>query len=163
MNADQPNPPESNPGYRPRRIPAGSYTQVNIVFPSAQVELPSPDKFKAFPPDAQKVILDAFQNETAQRHEWIRSQQANDHELNLASESHYFAWRMTGTIGGAILSISLLVGGIWLVKNGASAIGAASMLLSISTVVLAAIYGRSVTLPKLGKAEAENKEERHHG
>ena len=64
----------------------GNYTQVNIMFPSNEVELPSADKFNAFPPDAQKAILVAFRGEQQERHAWLRQQQANDHEMNRRSQ-----------------------------------------------------------------------------
>jgi TRAP-type C4-dicarboxylate transport system substrate-binding protein len=59
------------------------YTQVNILFPSEQVELPSADKFKAFPAEAQKAILTAFEREQIERHLWLKNQQANEHTLNM--------------------------------------------------------------------------------
>lgn len=138
MNAEQ---PERSPR-GPRAVSRpGSYTQVNILFPSEQVELPSAEKFKAFPPEAQKAILAAFEREQMERHAWLKNQQANEHELNLQSGRQYFIWRLTGTIAGAVLAISSLVAGAWLVKNGASAIGAMFMILAVAGLVGTAIYG----------------------
>lgn len=39
------------------------YTQVNIMFPASEVELPAAEKYNAFPPEAQKAILLGFQRE----------------------------------------------------------------------------------------------------
>ncbi len=138
MNADQPERSPRGPQSVPR---PGNYTQVNILFPSGQVELPSAEKFKAFPPEAQKAILTAFEREQIERHAWLKNQQANEHQLNLQSGRHFFIWRLTGTIAGAVLAISALVAGAWLVKNGASAVGAMFIILAVAGLVGTAIYG----------------------
>jgi hypothetical protein len=79
------------------------YTQVNILFPATQVELPPAEKFNAFPPEAQKAIIDAFKTEQLQRHTWLRNQQHNDHQLNTLSQKNYFTWRMGGLICATVL------------------------------------------------------------
>ena len=154
MSASRPNLQGSGPG--PQRVPTGTYTQVNILFPSEQVELPPADKFKEFPPEAQKAILVAFDREQIERHGWLKNQQAYDHQLNVQSESHFFIWRMTGAIAGAVLAIVTLLAGAWLVKNGATGIGATSMILAAASLVGTAIYGHralSVINPKGAEPE----------
>jgi len=138
VNAEQPERSARGPHSVPR---PGIYTQVNILFPSEQVELPSAEKFKAFPPDAQKAILAAFEREQIERHVWLKNQQANEHQLNLQSGRQYFIWRLTGTIAGAILAISALVAGASLVQSGASTIGVMFMILAVAGLVGTAIYG----------------------
>lgn len=55
---------------------AGGYTQINVLFPSTSVELPSAEKFKEFPEEAQKTIIAAFRIEQQHRHQWLSAQQA---------------------------------------------------------------------------------------
>ena len=119
----------------------GHYTQVNIMFPSTEVELPSADKFNAFPPDAQKAILIAFRSEQQERHAWLKRQQANDHELNTRSQIFSFSTKLAGTIGAAVIVSIMIAGGIWLVKAGASAWGVSLIIAAISGLVGTAIYG----------------------
>jgi hypothetical protein len=72
------------------------YTQINFLFKSSAIELPSGDKLKEFPEPAQKAILGAFQAEQDHRREWIKTQQGNDHELNLLRQRHAFILRGAG-------------------------------------------------------------------
>lgn len=152
MNEIRPNRP---PGPGPHRVPTGNYTQVNILFPSEQVELPSADKFKAFPPEAQKAILAAFDREQIERHAWLKNQQAYDHTLNMHSNRHYFLWRVTGTISGSILALALLWAGESLIKSGASASGITAMLVAIGGVVGSAVYGRRAAQSKNEKSDEQ--------
>jgi len=138
----------------------GNYTQINVLFPSSQVELPSADKFKAFPPEAQKAILDAFQKEQAERHVWLRSQQSNEHALNMQSGRHYYRWRISGTIGGTIVVISALGFGTLLVINKASAVGVFLMLVAVSGMIGSAIYGRGSS-NKTGESEKSDEPEQN--
>jgi hypothetical protein len=125
------------------------YTQVNILFPSEQVELPSADKFKAFPPEAQKAILVAFEREQIERHRWLANQQTNEHALNMQSERHFFVWKMAGLIGGVVLALGVLGSGAWLVAHGASTIGTATIIAAVAGLVGTAIYGHKAnTAPK---------------
>ncbi len=78
---EAPQQPESLPNPLPPTAP--NYTQVNILFRATEVELPNADKFNAFPPDAQKALLMAFRTEQLQRHNWLQTQQNNDHALNM--------------------------------------------------------------------------------
>jgi len=121
----------------------GNYTQINVLFPSSQVELPEAEKFKAFPPEAQKAILDAFQKEQSERHVWLKNQQTNEHALNMQTSRHYFRWRITGTIGGVIVLLAALGFGTDLVLNKASAVGVFLMLAAVGGMIGAAIYGRA--------------------
>jgi hypothetical protein len=121
----------------------GNYTQINVLFPSSQVELPSAEKYKAFPPEAQAAILEAFKIEQSERHAWLRSQQSNEHALNMQSGRHYYQWRTFGTGCGAIIVIAALGFGSWLVKNGASGVGVFLMLVAIGGMVGSAIYGHN--------------------
>jgi hypothetical protein len=46
---------------RPKKeSPAGAYTQINFLFSPSSLELPSAEKFKEFPPEAQQMILTTF-------------------------------------------------------------------------------------------------------
>jgi len=135
--------PDPGHGHGPRqqKVPPGVYTQVNIMFPSEQVELPPAEKFNAFTPEAQKSILAAFDREGIERHAWLKNQQSYDFRLNSQSESHFFIWRMTGTILGSVLAIVALLTGAWLVKSGSSAVGVSTILFAIAGLVGSAIYG----------------------
>ena len=119
----------------------GHYTQINVMFPSSQVELPSAEKFKDFPPEAQKAILAAFDREQAERHLWLRNQQSNEHALNMQSGRHYYRWRIAGTVCGSLVVIASLGFGSWLVANKASGVGVFLMLIGIGSMVGAAIWG----------------------
>ena len=134
----------------------GRYTQINVLFPSSQLELPSADKFKAFPPEAQSAILEAFRLEQAERHAWLKNQQANEHSLNMQSGRHNFRWRVVGTICGMIVLISALGFGSWLVKNGASGVGVFLLLTAIGAMIGSAIYGQKSTAQ-----ETEKQPEKH--
>jgi uncharacterized membrane protein len=132
---------------QPERIPriqqglGGNYTQVNILFPSEQVELPAAEKFTAFPPEAQKAILAAFEREQIERHAWLKNQQANEHQFNMQSGRHYFYWKIAGVFGGVILALGALFTGAWLATHGASAIGTSIMIAAVAGLVGTAIYG----------------------
>jgi len=138
------NSPERS-GPNPKRV-EGHYTQVNILFPSSQVELPSADKFKAFPPEAQAAILAAFEREQTERHAWLKQQQHNDHDLNKQSNRNYFYWRIAGTICGTLIVLATLISGAWLVKNGASGIGVFLLIAAIGGIIGTAIYGRTAAV-----------------
>jgi len=148
------NSPEKS-GPNPKRI-EGHYTQVNILFPSSQVELPSADKFNAFPPEAQAAILAAFEREQTERHAWLKQQQHNDHDLNKQSSRNYFYWRITGTISGTLIVLTALGGGIWLVKNGASAIGVFLLIAAIGGIIGTAIYGHRTVAKPTGQNPSQN-------
>jgi hypothetical protein len=141
---------------RPAQSVGGVYTQVNILFPSEQVELPDAEKFKAFPPEAQKAILVAFEREQIERHSWLKNQQANEHKFNIQSERHYFCWKMAGVFGGLILAVTALLTGAWLVRHGASIIGTAIMMAAIAGLVGTAIYGHKA---KEGQKAEDNAHE----
>ena len=117
------------------------YTQVNILFPSEQVELPDANKFKAFPPEAQKAILIAFEKEQTERHLWLKNQQMNEHLLNMQNGKHFFVWKLSGLAGGVLLSIVIFVTGAWLVAHGASTIGIAAMITTVAGLVGTAVFG----------------------
>jgi len=121
----------------------GNYTQINVLFPSSQVELPAADKFKAFPPEAQSAILEAFKLEQLERHAWLKNQQANEHCLNMQSGRHNFRWRLVGTICGMVVLIAALGFGSWLIKNGASGAGVFLLIVAVGTMIGSAIYGQS--------------------
>ena len=145
----------------PQKVPTGNYTQVNILFPSEQVELPPAEKFNAFPAEAQRAILSAFDREGIARHEWLKTQQKNEHEFNMQGGRHFFIWRMSGAIMGGILAITFLIGSIILVKSGASVIGIAMMLTAMAGIVGTAIYGHKVAIqqaPQKPKAEPSENE-----
>jgi hypothetical protein len=149
----------SPPPIPPPKKMEGNYTQINVLFPSSQVELPSAEKFKAFPQEAQKAILEAFKIEQSERHPWLRNQQGNEHALNMQSGRHYFRWRIVGTISGSIILVAALGFGSWLVKNGASGAGVFLMLAAIGTMIGSAIYGhKSSNVPPV-KPEEENSEQ----
>lgn len=120
------------------------YTQVNILFPATQVELPPAEKFNAFPPDAQKAILDAFKTEQLQRHTWLRNQQHNDHQLNTLSQNNYFKWRMAGLFCATLLSIVIFAIGAILVLFGAPAVGVAVLVSAVAGLVGTVIYGHRI-------------------
>lgn len=147
-----------------RRIPrgiVGNYTQVNILFPSEQVELPSAEKFKAFPPEAQKVILAAFEREQIERHGWLKNQQGYEYRLNMEYNHEHFVLRLTGTITASILALALLLVGAWLVRSGSSSVGVAAIIAAVGGVVGTAVYGRrhSQSTPQPKSEPAESKPE----
>ena len=121
------------------------YTQVNILFPATQVELPPAEKFNEFPPEAQKAIIEAFKTEQLQRHSWLRNQQNYDHQLNTTIQNNFFKWRMAGTVCATILSLSVFIIGALLVLYGAPAIGVATLVLAVAGLVGTAIYGHHVS------------------
>ena len=120
---------------------AGHYTQINVLFPSSQVELPPAEKFNPFPPEAQKAILAAFEKEQAERHIWLKNQQTYDHSINLEVQRGYIVWRMTGTIVGGILVLSCIIVGALLIYHGASAFGMAMITAALGGLIGTAIYG----------------------
>jgi hypothetical protein len=126
-------------------VPHPQYTQVNILFPATQVELPPAEKFNAFPPEAQKAILEAFKTEQIQRHNWLRNQQHIDSKLNTKTSDNYFKWRMAGLFCATILALGVFVLGAILVLFGAPAIGVAVLISAVAGLVGTAIYGQRVT------------------
>ncbi len=149
---NQPDPPAPCPVPLPKRM-EGNYTQINVLFPSSQVELPTAEKFKAFPPEAQTAILEAFKIEQSERHVWLRNQQGNEHALNMQSGRHYYRWRISGTVCGTIVVIAALWFGSWLVKNGASGVGVFLMLAAIGGMIGSAIYGHNANSTLQEKGE----------
>ena len=136
----------------------GNYTQINVLFPSSQVELPPADKFNAFPPEAKKAILDAFNREQAERHKWLTNQQNNEHALNMQSGKYNYRWRIMGTTMGAIVLISAIGFASWLVKNGASTIGVFLMLTAIGAMIGSAIYGQKSSSSNSNPSESDKSE-----
>jgi hypothetical protein len=132
------------------------YTQINILFPSNHVELPEADKFNAFPPDAQKAILTAFEREQTERHAWFKNQQRNDHQLNVYEQRYQFVWRQTGTICGALLTLSTIGLGAWLVRNGAGATGVAMMIGAAAVLIGTAVYGHRAHRDHASPSEDKN-------
>jgi len=109
--------------------------------------VPPADKFKAFPPEAQKAFLAAFGREQIEGHDWFKNQQGYDHQLNLWNSRYLFISRMAGTIVGGCVVISVFAGGAWLVKNGASPIGAATMIAALGSLI-GPIYGHRTSVEK---------------
>jgi hypothetical protein len=115
------------------------FNQFNVHF---QPELPDPDKFKAFPESAQKVILDCVVKEQSARHGWMDKQQSNEHQINLANGRYYFWWKIIGATGGFLLALSALTIGYFLIKNGCSAMGAGFLVTAVGGLVAVAIWGQ---------------------
>jgi uncharacterized membrane protein len=124
-----------------REIPQGPYTQINILFPASSIELPSADKFKEFPPEAQQAILAAFRIEQTHRHQWLGQQQANDHALNILRQKHAFWTRMVGIIAGVFLVATALGFSVWLIQMGQAIWGVAILIASVAGLIGTAIYG----------------------
>jgi hypothetical protein len=134
-------PPERSPVNGRRPPDTNFYTQVNFLFPATEVELPLPEKYIGFPPEAQKAILVAFRAEQLERHNWLRNQQKNDHELNLKVQSNYFRWRLSGLTSATILALAVLIIGALLVYHGAPIVGVALLVTAIAGLIGTAIYG----------------------
>lgn len=134
---------------RPRmEIPPAAYTQINVLFPQSSVELPSAEKFKAFPPEAQQTILATFRIEQQHRHQWMTNQQANNHALNMLRQKHAFLFRALGLIAGVVLVLSAFACGLWLVQLGQAILGVACFIVSVATLIGTAIYGhRARSMP----------------
>jgi hypothetical protein len=154
----------ANDADNPKRIPPQNlggmtaqpeYTQVNILFPATQVELPPAEKFSAFPPDAQRAILDAFKTEQLQRHTWLRNQQHNDHQLNTLIQANYFRWRISALFCAALLALSVLVIGAILVAVGAPIVGVTLLISAVAGLVGTAIYGHRLNAPQESPEESE--------
>lgn len=143
----------------PQKRMEGNYTQINVLFPSSQVELPPADKFNAFPPEARTAILEAFKLEQSERHAWLKNQQANEHCLNMQSGRHNFRWRVVGTICGMVVLIAALAFGSWLIKNGASGAGVFLLIVAVGTMIGSAIYGQSQKAPDNPNPPEKPKEE----
>jgi len=126
-----------------RRPPEGNfYAQVNFLFPATEVELPPPEKFAGFPLEAQKAILVAFRTEQLERHNWLRNQQKNDHELNLKVQSNFFRGRLSGLCAATVLALTVLIIGALLVYHGAPIVGVALLVTAIAGLIGTAIYGQ---------------------
>ena len=139
------NTPEERGSRRLKRTPSAAvetrYTQVNVLFPAGETELPSAEKFNAFPPEAQAAILAAFQAEQAHRHGWLDRQQSHEHALNLQSQRQYFIWRLAGLTVGALMTMGTLGMGVWLISRGAPATGVALIITATAVLVGTAVYG----------------------
>lgn len=120
----------------------GGYTQINVLFPSTSVELPSAEKFKEFPEEAQKAILAAFRIEQQHRNQWLSTQQRNDHELNMLRQMHAFWIRLFGLVAIIVLVVASLGFGAWLIQMKETAWGVALILGSVATLIGTAIYGQ---------------------
>jgi len=133
------------------------YTQVNILFPATQVELPPADRFNAFPPEAKQAIIAAFTTEQLQRHTWLRNQQHNDHQLNTLIQNNYFKWRIAGLVCGTLLALAVFAIGAILVLFGAPIIGIATLVTAIAGLVGTAIYGHHImTTPSSNSSPDDN-------
>jgi hypothetical protein len=143
----------------PKTVEGGRYTQINILFPSGEVELPAADRFSAYPPEAQKAILEAFQREQIERHAWLKTQQSNDHALNTLDQKHFFIWRLVGTLTGGLLTLSTIALGAWLVAHDASATGVSMMIAAAAGLVGTAIYGQRALSAQTPEKEKPSKKE----
>lgn len=117
-------------------------TQVNVLFQSEKFELPNPETFKAFTPEAQKAILSALEKEQAARHAWMEKQQANEHQFNMMSGRYFFWWKMAGTIGGFFLALGAIGAGCYLIKSGCSYAGVGVIFTAVAALVGTAIWGQ---------------------
>lgn len=111
------------------------------MFPASQVELPSADKLRAFPEDAQTAILEAFRAEQSERHKWLQQQQKNEHQLNMGSQRWAGSVQVLGLLAGVLIISTILYGGIVLLKTGASAGGISLIITAIAGLVGTAVYG----------------------
>jgi len=145
---------EGNPGRAsdPQRV-EGHYTQVNIMFPASEVELPSADTFNAFPPEAQKAILVGFRAEQNGRHAWLTNQQKSDHELNLAAQRFSFISQIIGTVIGGMLVFLMIGCGTYLLSKGVSAAGVCMIIGAIGGLAGTAIYGHRAARPRENQQE----------
>lgn len=134
------------------------YTQINILFPSNEAELPPAERLKAFPPEAQRAILAGFEREQKERHAWLKTQQGNDHEINMLLQRNFFWWRMSGTLLGGGLAALVIGLGAWLVAAGASATGVAMMISAAAVVIGSAVYGHVENKRASEPEAAEGKE-----
>jgi hypothetical protein len=140
---------------RTAAVPPPSYTQVNILFPATDVELPPADRFNEFPPEAQKALLEAFKTEQLQRHRWLHTQQHHDHELNKQAQANYFRWRMAGLRWGGIVAMTVLLIGAWMVYIGAPVIGVSMLIGAVAGLVGTAVYGHRA-IRQEGQPQPEN-------
>lgn len=76
-----------------------------------------------------------------ERHAWLRSQQRNDHDLNINAQRHGFLLQLTGTIGGTLIVLGMIISGTSLLKAGASAAGVAMIIVALAGLAGTAIYG----------------------
>jgi hypothetical protein len=111
------------------------------MFPASEVELPSADKFNAFPPEAQKVILLGFQREQMERHNWLKNQQKNDHQINLHAQRFAFVTQNLGTIMGAAVLIVLIIAGTTMILRGIPTAGASVLIATLGGFIGIALYG----------------------
>ena len=99
------------------------------------------------------------ERERPEGHQWLKTQQANDFLLNNQSENHVFIWKMTGTVSALLISMTTLIVGAWLVKSGASTIGATSIFFALATPVGTAIYGKATSSNPPQKTDGEADED----
>jgi hypothetical protein len=150
----------ADPAELPRRLPEQSsnvpnYTQVNILFPATQVELPPAEAFSAFPPEAQQALLEAFRFEQRQRHTWLRQQQTNDHELNKGTQRNYFWLRTGGLISATVLTLAILAAGVYFVSMGSSLLGFTMLVTAIGGLIGTAVWGRRADQTQTQAVEVE--------
>ncbi|MBI3414573.1 MAG: hypothetical protein HY043_04510, partial [Verrucomicrobia bacterium] len=89
-------------------------------------------------------------------HAWLKNQQQCDYQLNLQNCKYHFIWRMTGTVVGGAVALGIFGGGVWLVKNGASAVGTATMIIAVGGLIGTAIYGHRIA-SQTQKKEDDNR------
>ena len=129
---------------RPKREAlSGAYTQINFLFPPSAVDLPSADKFKEFPPEAQQAILAAFRVEQTHRHQWVTNQQANDHALNILRQKHAFQIRVLGLGAALVIVLASLGFSAWLIQMGQTIWGVAVLIASVGVARRAEFARRS--------------------
>lgn len=150
----------ADPAELPKRLPEQSsnvpnYTQVNILFPATNVELPPAETYNAFPPEAQQALLEAFRFEQRGRHTWLRQQQANDHELNKGTQRNYFWLRTGGLISATVLTLAILAAGAYFISIGASLIGFTMLVTAIGGLIGTAVWGRRADDAQEQAAEVE--------
>jgi uncharacterized membrane protein len=133
---------EGDPERQRKDLPyRDAYTQINVLFGSPSVELPSAEKFKEFPEEAQKSILAAFRIEQQHRHQWLSAQQTNDHALNMLRQRHAFWSRVLGLIAGVVLVLASFACGVWLIQMGQPLWGVACFIGSVAGLIGTAVYG----------------------
>jgi uncharacterized membrane protein len=132
---------EGESGRPKKESPATAYTQINFLFPQSSVELPSADKFKEFPPEAQKVILETFKLEQHHRHQWITTQQTNNHAINMLRQKHAFWNQISNRVAGVVLVLAAFVCGLLLIQMGQTIWGVGCFIVSVAILIGTAVYG----------------------
>lgn len=140
-------------GSRGENLASPSETNISFTQNIFQGEFLPPETLNQLNDEDKAWLKSLTEKEQDARHRWAFQEQSNKRDFD---HRHLSAVRLlahTGQVCTTVLSLTAIVGGIFLLHEGKSVAGYSVMLGGVALIVLAGFFGRS------GKGSQENREE----